>query len=138
MKIEQFAERYRLKLRRDTEDGTTIALGRQGQVYEYSENELGVMYSPGLKNGHGIGSWHPKIWNAFRQGAVSVGMTVRQDGDSEGCLTFDPANPEQARLALKIARVRPKRAVSPERAAAMVATLAKFRSKPKQEASLAV
>jgi hypothetical protein len=121
MNLEQFAELHRLKLRRDPDDGTTVALGRQGQVFEYSENELGVMYSPGLKNGRGVGSWHPKVWNAFRRQAVSSGLTVRQDGDSEGCLSFDPANTEQAHLALKIARVRPKRVLSPEHKARLIA-----------------
>jgi hypothetical protein len=64
-------------------------------------------------------------------------MTVRQNGDSEGCLSFDPDNKEHIRLAMKLAKVRPKRTISPERAAAMVATLAKFRSKAKQEGGLA-
>ena len=41
-------------------------------------------------------------------------MTVLQNGDSEGCLGFDPGSREQVRLAFKIAGVRRKRELSLE------------------------
>ena len=63
------------------------------------------------------GRWRPKMWNKFRKTALAMDMTLRQNGDSEGCLSFGPANEEQAKLALRIAGVRPKRRLSPEQLA---------------------
>jgi hypothetical protein len=54
-------------------------------------------------------------------------MTLRQNGDTEGTLSFDPANRAQSTLALRIAKARTKRILSPERAAAGTARLAKAR-----------
>jgi hypothetical protein len=39
-------------------------------------------------------------------------MVVRQDGDCEGTATFDSANPAQVKLAIRYAKVRPKRQIS--------------------------
>src|SRR5438270_903006 len=44
--------------------------------------------------------------------AQSVGMTMLQDGDSEGCMGFDPENPRQSKLALKMAGIKAKRQIS--------------------------
>ena|SRR5215469_4955739 len=113
MTINAFAEKRRLKMRCD-ECGESIIPGRQGQIYKYDGAELGVMFMAPR------GRWRPKMWNKFRKAALAIGMTLRQNGDSEGCLSFDPANDAQAKLAVKIAGVRPKRRVSPEEIARLV------------------
>jgi hypothetical protein len=137
MTLQEFAVQHRLKLTNKPEDGGVRSIvGKTGDIYEQSSSEFGVCYMPGLKNGRGVGSWHPKIWNGFCRAAEAAGMTVRQRSDSEGCLSFDPANQEQVKLALKIARVRPKRVVSPERAASLAAHLSKIRPKAAQEPRL--
>jgi hypothetical protein len=51
-------------------------------------------------------------------------MIVRQNADSEGCLSFDPRNREQSKLAIQIARVRPKKVLSEEQKAVMASRLA--------------
>jgi hypothetical protein len=56
-------------------------------------------------------------------------MNVRQNGDSEGCLSFDPKSNEQAKLAIKIAKVRPKRQRTPEQVAKFVAATQNARFK---------
>jgi hypothetical protein len=56
-------------------------------------------------------------------------MTIRQNGDSEGCLSFDPKNNEQAKLAIKIAKVRPKRQRTPDQVAKFVAATQNARFK---------
>src|SRR5215831_17084860 len=61
-----------------------------------------------------LGKWCPRTWGNYRRAAEATGMTVLQNGDSEGCLGFDPGNSEQVRLALKIAGVRRKRELSLE------------------------
>jgi hypothetical protein len=120
MMLANFAEKNRLKLKRD-DRGDTIIVGRQGHLYEYSATELGVMFMPPRTQSEPWGRWCPKAWGNFRRAAVAAGMTLRLNGDSEGCLSFDPDNNEQAKLAIKIAQVRPKRQRAPEQVAKFVA-----------------
>jgi hypothetical protein len=136
--LAKFADRYRLRVRRNSEDGTEILEGRRGHIFEYSTTELGVLYMPGLKHGRGIGTWHPKIWNRFCEDAGKCGMTIRQRGDSEGTISFNPENTEQAKLTIKIARAKTKRVITPERAAKLAANLSKFRSNRPQEPAYSV
>jgi hypothetical protein len=46
MTIHEFAIKHRLKVRQDKDDGTDIIPGKPGfsHIYEYCEDELGVMY----------------------------------------------------------------------------------------------
>jgi hypothetical protein len=71
----------------------------------------------------------PKTWGNLKRAAAATGMTLRQNGDTEGCLSFDPRNKEQAKLAIKIAKVRPKRQRTPEQVARFVAAIQNARSK---------
>ena len=54
-------------------------------------------------------------------------MTLRQNATSEGSFSFDPANDAQAKLAIKIAGIRPKRKMSPESLSRLVAAGHKHR-----------
>lgn len=134
MNIIDFADKYRLKVRRNPDDDNDLTInGRSGQIYTHSGSELGILFMPGHdKSGHGVGSWCPKKWGNIRRKAVAAGMTLRQNGDTEGSLSFDPANREQAKLAIKIAGVKVKRSASP----AQLANLAKFRQIPSVERQL--
>src|SRR5262249_24114568 len=105
--LTSFAHRHRLKTSRD-ECGETIIPGRRGQIYEYSDETLGVMFMPAKTKAEPWGKWCPRTWCNFRRAAEAAGMAVLQNGDSEGCLGFDPGNREQVRLALTIAGVRRK------------------------------
>jgi hypothetical protein len=96
--------------------GEKIIEGRQGQIYEYDDDTLGVMFAPASKTDP-FGRWCPKIWNRLRNLGKALGMDCRQDGDSEGCLLFDGNNRAQVKLALQIAKVRTKRVLSPEQRA---------------------
>jgi hypothetical protein len=130
MNIQEFAVEHRLKVRLDT-CGDRVIEGRQGQIYEYDENTLGVLFSPPSKT-DSFGRWCPKVWNRLRNLGKTLGMDCRQDGDSEGCLLFDGSNRAQVKLAIQIAKVRAKRILSPERAAAGAATLATYRNKARE------
>jgi hypothetical protein len=47
MDIQQFAERHSLKIRRSLDDdGELIIFGKQGQIYQYNESSLGVVFMP--------------------------------------------------------------------------------------------
>jgi len=135
--IERFSAEHRLKTRLD-ECGEKIIPGRRGQIYEWGVNpdtvvfELGVMFMPPRTKENTHGKWTPRTWGNFRRAGSSLLMTVRQSGDSEGCLSFDPANPEQVKLAMKIARVKPKRILS-EKQQAVIAKMLADRSDPAGE-----
>jgi hypothetical protein len=109
--LERFAERYRVKVCRNQEDETDIIQGRLGHIYKYSATELGAMFIPKLKPGQAP---RTAMWNARRAEAEAAGMALRQSGDAEGALSFDPGNSEQARIALEIAKPKRKRQMSPE------------------------
>ena len=97
------------------------------------------MFMPPRTESEPWGKWCPKTWGNFKRAAAAAGMTLRQNGDSEGCLSFDPEDNEQANLALKIAKVRPKRQRTPEQVARFVAAMKEARCKaldPLQEAVL--
>ncbi len=110
MTIEQFAERFKVKTRRD-ECGDTIIPGKQhrdadGQsgIFDgFTGNQLGVVLLFGTR----------KKWGNARRKLQAEGFTVRQDGDAEGILTFDPESAKQARLAIKAAGVRVKKNMAP-------------------------
>jgi hypothetical protein len=112
--ITEFAKAHRLKPAR--EDDHVILVGKAGQIYEYSDALLGVMFiTPATK------APRPRVWNNLSAQCVLAGMTLRQDGDAEGALSFYPANPAQVALALKLAGVKRKRQAS----AKQLANLAK-------------
>jgi hypothetical protein len=104
--VQAFADNHRLKTRIDG-DGTKIIPGRDGQIYEYDADVLAVMYRP---KGD---AWKPKTWGNARRACLALGFTLLQDGDSEGCLSFDPTNKAQAKLALKVAHIKTRRIPSP-------------------------
>jgi len=113
--ITAFAQQHRLHTFRDT-DGTTVIRGRDGcQLYEYSDSELGLLVSSETNDPR------PRRWTAIRKKCLAVGMILRQNGDDEGALSFDPNNRQQSRLAIKIAGARPKRQLSPEHRAKLLA-----------------
>lgn len=116
-----FASKHRLRVQRD-ECGDPVISGRRGHLYAYSETELGVMI---LSQGNS----NPRIrlWNSVRQVCMEAGMSLLQNGDSEGALSFNPANREHAKLAMRLASVRPKRQMSMERRQAQLSILEKAR-----------
>ena len=112
MNLSEFAQRYRLKVSRDR-DGTSIVLGRPAgsHIYEYGEGELGVMLMPDSS----------RRWAAARRAFTRAGLRIRQNADCEGAASFDPTNPDQAKLALKCARVRHRRRASEKQLSALEA-----------------
>jgi hypothetical protein len=112
--VQAFANRYRLKTQIDT-DGTKIVEGRFGHLYSHDRNMLGVLIMPNPPR--------RQYWGFVRSALLKTGFTVVQDGDLEGCATFDPKNLEQAKLAIKVAGVKRKRRISPEQRAMQIARL---------------
>jgi hypothetical protein len=116
MDIARFASRHRLKVTKDKSDDTTVIVGKAGQIYEYSDTLLGVLFITPAKKAP-----RTRVWNSLSAQCIAAGMTPRQQGDAEGALTFDPANPEQVMLAIKVAGAKRKRQLTPEQQAAKAA-----------------
>lgn len=110
--VKQFADTYRVRARRD-ECGELILPGRVGHVYEHGPGRFGVYLSCASA----------RAWSAAKRALTGEGFTIRQNGDMEGTALFDPANAQQARLALDIARIRKRRVLTPEQRQKMAVQL---------------
>ena len=104
--IQKFAERHRLKVRRNKGDDTEVIAGKFGHLYEYAKGLLGLCFMPGRNTAH--------LWESRKRACLVGGMTLLQNGDAEGCLSFDPTDAEQSKLAIKAVKARPKRQMTPE------------------------
>ena len=126
--IERFASTHRLKSALD-ECWERIVPGKHGHIYEWNTDGsvFGVMFMPPKTPREPWGKWCPKRWGNFKRAGLALGMTVVQNGDSEGCLSFDPNDKAQVKLAIKIAGVRPKRRISPEQHATLTERLRSLR-----------
>ena len=118
MMITNFAEQNRLKMKKD-ECGDAIIAGKYGHLYQYSSDKLGVCIMSSSGSAY--------RWNRTRAAFTAAGMNITQNGDHEGCATFDPKNAMQAKTAMLHAKVRPRRKVKPERREAMIANLVRAR-----------
>lgn len=98
MDIAQFAEKHRVKIQRDG-CGDPIISGKAGHIGDGYDGNLGVCVMLETK----------MLWTYAKKALVAAGMTIKQDTDTEGVAVFNPLNWKQARLALKVARVRTRR-----------------------------
>ena len=114
--IHTFAQQNRLPTSREIDDQTTVIRGLSGcHLYEYSDSELGLMILSDVKDAQ------PRRWAGIRKKCLAAGMTLRQNAEDEGAFSFDPNNRQQARLAIKVTGARPKRQLSPEHRAKLLA-----------------
>jgi hypothetical protein len=109
-----FAEKYRLKTKRD-ECGERIMPGRVGQIYEYGAGRFGCM----------VMASSARYWNAARRKLVTAGCQVIQNGDTEGTALFDPEDANQVKVATQVVRAKRKRVLSESQRAALMGRLRK-------------
>jgi hypothetical protein len=132
MTLKTFAERYRLRLTKDECDDLVV-WGRPDRtnIFEYAldGSRFGVMFTTDGNMFTTDGKKPPRteLFNKFRSACLAAGMTPLQTGDAEGTFTFDPADDAQAKAAIKVARAKTRRRVTPEQAAAGAARLAAAR-----------
>lgn len=119
MTIEEFAARHKLQTRRD-EEGELIVRARLGQIYDYGAGNLAVMFMT-----DSVGKW-----NNRRKECEKAGMTVRQDGDTEGTLLFDPESKEQSKTAIRTVGAYRKVNLTPEQRQAKAENMARVRNRP--------
>lgn len=111
--LQQFATLHHLRVRHD-ECRDLIIPGRNGHIFDNGDT-LGVCLMPGTK----------MRWTYAKRKLIAAGFVLHQDGDDEGTLTFDRADRDQARAAIKAAGARSKRDLSPAQRAARLAGLRK-------------
>jgi hypothetical protein len=113
--IQEFAEQYRVKVRRDN-CGEEIIPGRprnatrqedRRHIFQYDGKLFGVCLLLASVRAFG---------NVTRR-LLALGFTSGQTGDTEGVLLFDPANSGQAKAAIREAGIRIRVPASPERLA---------------------
>lgn len=109
--IRNFATRYLLNPTLDKQDLTEIISGRTGQIYDHGEGLLAVMFLPPK------GRWMPRKWGNVRRACIEAGMTLLLDCDSEGSLSFDSENQDEAKLAIRVAGIKSRRRLSDEQRA---------------------
>jgi hypothetical protein len=132
MEMQEFAEQHRLRTCRDG-CGAEIIVGKLKALHMPDRAEYASHVYDGFDGGRlGVCLFYStaRRWNAMRKKLVDVGCLVRQDGDIEGCLTFNPLNKQQTRAVLKAARIHPLRKTaepSPAQIAARAAFAARSR-----------
>ncbi len=106
--IRRFAEKHRLRVRRDS-CGHLIIPGKKTATDMPDRME----YRNHIYDGFGGGKLDvclmfltPARWTWARKRMDAAGFRIRQNGDTEGCTTFDPENEQQVRLAMKLAGIR--------------------------------
>ena len=121
--LQEFAASHRLKTRLD-ECGETIIPGKRGasHIFEYGnwpgENSPNTMAVIFMADPHGLRK-PGRQWNKRRAAMLDAGFQITQDCDGEGTARFDPNNPKQVKLAMRVAGIRPKRVMSPAQVAAL-------------------
>ena len=114
LSLKQFAERCRLKLRRD-ECGDYFVGGKLGQVYEYNPERLAVLLLGDSK----------RQWHEAKKKLAAAGFELLQDCDTEGTASFDPADDEQGRVAIQVIRAKRRRVLTPAQRAQLRAATEK-------------
>jgi hypothetical protein len=116
MNIKKFCEENRLNWRVD-DCGEHIIPGKSGHIY-----------ADGMRAGVIVSS-SPKKWGNARRAFQAAGFEIRQDGDFEGSALFDPRDGKALKLAMRYARVKHRRKLSPEQLANARRALETFRQK---------
>lgn len=119
MTLRNFADHYRLKLRRDDCRDEII----QGRAASF------VCDGYGERLGLCLIFNTPRMWASAKKRLLAAEFEICQDGDTEGIATFNPADRVQVRLALKLAGVRPRKQASQAQLAALAAARDRLKSR---------
>jgi hypothetical protein len=122
MTLKEFAEQYRVRTRRDSCDEEIIP-GKKfcSHIYDHGDGRFGLCLI--LQT--------PTKWTFAKKRLSGEGFSLRQDGDTEGTLLFDPTNEKQSRAAIRGAGIRYRRVLSEADRIARIARLNRGRT-PKE------
>ena len=100
--LQKFAERFRLKERRD-ECHDFFVGGKSGQLYEYNPERLAVLFMGDTK----------RQWNDAKKKLAAAGFELMQDCDEEGSASFDPEDADQCQVAIQVIQAKKRRVLTP-------------------------
>jgi hypothetical protein len=105
MTIQEFCKLYRLKLTKDR-CGEEIIPGKLGQLFDHGDGQFGMVLED-TSSGPSRG----RVLLSRKRAAVHGGFSLKQRGECESVLLFDPQDRKQAELAVKLVMARKKRNV---------------------------
>jgi hypothetical protein len=109
--IQQFADKYHVKVRRDS-CGDIIIAGFQTAKDMPKQSEYRNHIFDGFNDGRfGVSLMFlsRRRWTLVKRRLLSAGFTIKQDGDTEGTALFDPTNDRQAQFAMTICQINKRR-----------------------------
>jgi hypothetical protein len=138
--VEQFAEKYHVKVRRDScgdeiipgtpRFGDEIIPRRPRKAKRQEDREHIYQHSDdGKLFGVFVDCRTPKAFGFALRRLLAAGFVPGQIGDTECNMLFDPSNPKEAGLAIQEAGIRIRKPASP----AQLASLARTGFKPQSE-----
>lgn len=107
MNVSEFSESRRLKVKRD-DCGDPIIPGKFGHLFEYGAGVFGLVLEAPADSTH-----FDRTLRRRKRKAIAAGFTLHQEGDVEAILLFNPADPKQTRLAIRLVGAKAKRVPSP-------------------------
>ena len=125
--IVQFAERHRLRVKRDG-CGDAVVLGKFGHLYEHNTDVIGVSLED-VRSGPS----RARCLLGRRRMAVDAGFRLHQAGEAESILLFEVGDTAQEVLAIKLVGAKQRRTASP----AQLKVLRRAREAFKSEQTLA-
>jgi hypothetical protein len=125
-KLARFAEKYRLRVKRDV-CRDRIVRGKLGHLYVHDARLFGIVFEAPADNARSDRTLRARI-----RRATTAGFLLRQEGEFEAILLFDPSDKKQAALAIQLIQAKKiRRTVLPTGAQLRVRALfsSKVRSK---------
>jgi len=126
MNITEFAQRYKVRTRKDS-CGDEIIPGRRTDKrskLDRPEDHHHISEFNGVFVLYMNFPTKPR-WTYAKKALLTAGFKIRQDGDVDGLLAFDPEDVLQVQLILKLAGVRIRRQLTPEQSERLKARFAK-------------
>jgi hypothetical protein len=94
--LAEFSEQYRVRVRRD-DCGDPMIPGKLGHLYEHGAVRFGIVLQAPTNS-----TALDATLRSRKRRAIAAGFILRQEGDSEAILLFDPADTKQARLSIRL------------------------------------
>ncbi|MGA8222478.1 MAG: hypothetical protein WB780_12555 [Candidatus Acidiferrales bacterium] len=105
--LAEFAEQYRLRVKHD-ECGDLVIRGKFEHLCELDSGRFGIVLEAPANNAR-----TDKTIRARKRRAIAAGFRLRQKGESEAILLFDPGDQKQTALAVRIIHAKKKRQAAP-------------------------
>jgi hypothetical protein len=103
--IQEFSGRYRLRSKKDG-CGEEIIPGKLGHLFDHGHGQFGIVLEDSPS-----GDSRARALLSRKRAGVQGGFSLKQQGECESVLLFDPQNQKQAKLAAKLVMARKKRTV---------------------------